>query len=441
MPKSSHFRWFIIVLLFFITIVNYIDRAAIAFAIEEIAKDNSYHTCDSPIFKWHIGGWHLSCINWKGYILGAFGLGYAVTTFLGGIWVDKLKPKVILAVAVIFWAISMFSTALATGFILLFLSRIILGLAEGPNFPALTRAVADWLPAQERVKALSYALIAVPLALAIGGPIVSQLIIYLTWRGMFEILGTLALLWLPLWFVFFKNSPKNSSHVNSTELETIQNKQDNVAQLDKKMPTNAWRYLLTNKTLLANYWAFFVFGYYLFFFMTWLPEYLRHEFRIDITQQGLFTVLPWLLAAIFLWIVGQISDVLTKRTNNLRISRSYPIIISQLLASLFILPIIFLHNPHIGLTITLISLAVACSMSANANYYAINIDIAKERSGTALGIMDTGFALSGFLAPVITGYIVSSTHSYTVGFILLVALGLSSVMIVALFHHPDETKQ
>ena len=93
MAKSSHFRWFIIVLLFFITIVNYIDRAAIAFAIEEIAKDNSYQTCNSPIFKWHIAGWHLSCMNWKGYILGAFGLGYAITTFFGGIWVDKLKPK------------------------------------------------------------------------------------------------------------------------------------------------------------------------------------------------------------------------------------------------------------------------------------------------------------------------------------------------------------
>lgn len=148
--QSTHFRWFIVVLLFFITIVNYIDRAAISFAIEKIPLD---------AFK-------------KGLILGTFGLGYAVTTFAGGIWVDKLKPKRILALAVIFWAISMFSTALASGFVLLFISRIVLGLAEGPNFPALTRTVADWLPAHERVKSLSYALLAVPLAIAIGSPIV-----------------------------------------------------------------------------------------------------------------------------------------------------------------------------------------------------------------------------------------------------------------------------
>lgn len=60
--------------------------------------------------------------------------------------------------------------------------------------------------------------------------------------------------------------------------------------------------------------------------------------------------------------------------------------------------------------------------------------MAKERAGTALGIMDTAFALSGFLAPVITGYIISTTYSYTVGFMSLVALGLSSVIIVGLFH-------
>jgi hypothetical protein len=53
-----------------------------------------------------------------------------------------------------------------------------------------------------------------------------------------------------------------------------------------------WRLLLTNRTLLANYWAFFVFGYFLFFFMTWLPNYLAQTYNLNVKEVGLYTILP-----------------------------------------------------------------------------------------------------------------------------------------------------
>ena len=60
------------------------------------------------------------------------------------------------------------------------------------------------------------------------------------------------------------------------------------------------RALLRNRTLLANTWAFFVFGYFLFFFMTWLPSSLEHAYGLKLRTVGLFTVLPWLAAAVVL---------------------------------------------------------------------------------------------------------------------------------------------
>ena len=66
--------------------------------------------------------------------------------------------------------------------------------------------------------------------------------------------------------------------------------------------------LLTNRTLLANTWAFFVFGYFLFFFMTWLPSYLERKYGLNLGAVGLFTVLPWLAAAFTLWLFGRWSD-------------------------------------------------------------------------------------------------------------------------------------
>ena len=71
--------------------------------------------------------------------------------------------------------------------------------------------------------------------------------------------------------------------------------------------------LLTNRTLLANTWAFFVFGYFLFFFMTWLPSYLERKYGLNLDTVGLFTVLPWLAAAVLLWLFGRWSDHLLRR--------------------------------------------------------------------------------------------------------------------------------
>jgi predicted MFS family arabinose efflux permease len=175
MPKGSRmqpsrFRWFIIFLLFAISVVNYIDRAAISYSIPQIERDLGLSPADA------------------GGILGAFGLGYAITTLLGGIVVDRFGSRVVLAVAAVLWSVSIGATGLATGFVMLYAARVLLGVSEGPNFPALTGAVSRWLAPQERATALGNALVAVPLALAIGGPIVTQLLAWFDWRGTFFIL-------------------------------------------------------------------------------------------------------------------------------------------------------------------------------------------------------------------------------------------------------------
>lgn len=417
--KSSRFRFVIIGLLFFIIVANYIDRSAISYAMDPMS---------------HLFNWNDTQI---GLILGAFGIGYLVTTFLGGIAADRYGARLTLLFAVILWSVAMLFTGFAMGFWMVFLMRVLLGVAEGPNFPCMTRAIGDWLPKEARVRALSYSLMAVPIALAIGGPLVSQLILHFSWRGMFFILGLLALLWLPLWWHFFRDYPDQSPRVNASELAIILDGKNKVVHVDRKRMAGLWRYLLSNTTLLANYWAFFVFGYYLFFFMGWLPTYLDQQYHLKLASIGLFTLLPWTFAALLMWGFGQVSDAIFKKTSSCRKSRSYPIMLSQLLAALCIIPVALTSN--IVIAMIFISLAVGFSMSTNAAYYAINIDIAKERAGTALGIMDAAFAIAGFVAPVFTGWLVTVTGHFEVPFVVLSVLAFSSVIIVYCFHHPDST--
>lgn len=414
MPSSkTHFRFVILTLLFAITVVNYIDRASIAYAIDSITLEFSLSETQ------------------KGLILGAFGIGYFFTTFLGGIAADLSGAKRTMAIAILFWGLTSFMTGIASGFAMIFIARALLGLAEGPGFPCMTRAVTDWLPENERNRALSFALISVPIALAIGGPIASALIDFLSWRGAYFILAGLALIWLPLWLWLFKDKPQQSDRVDINELQYIQTQ--DVIESHIKHEKNHWRVLFFNRTLLANNWAFFVFGYYLFFFMTWLPSYLKQTYNMDLTQIGWYSTMPWLTAALMMWLTGQLCDKIFNKTHNLRFSRSYPILITQILSAVFVVPVIL--SPSIMISMIFISLAVGFAMSANAAYYAVNIDIAKERSGTSLGIMDAVFALSGFIAPVLTGYLISWTGHFEAAFLMLAILALSSGTLVFLLHN------
>jgi ACS family hexuronate transporter-like MFS transporter len=238
MPPSR-FRWFVVFLLFAISIVNYIDRAAISYSIPLIERDLGLSPADA------------------GGILGAFGLGYAITTLLGGIIVDCFGSRSVLAVAAVLWSLSIGATGLASGFAMLYGARVLLGLSEGPNFPALTGAVSRWLAPQERVTALASALVAVPLALAIGGPIITQLLGWFDWRNTFFVLFALSILWIPLWLIFYRDDPGRSRFVDKAELAHIRSKETprqapSRSDAPIEIGATSVSVLLTNRTLLAR---------------------------------------------------------------------------------------------------------------------------------------------------------------------------------------------
>ncbi|OYW41910.1 MAG: hypothetical protein B7Z45_02795 [Azorhizobium sp. 12-66-6] len=413
---TGRFRWFVVALLFVITAINYIDRSAIAFAIHEIEAELGL----SPASV--------------GLVLGAFGIGYILTALIGGIVSDRFGAKITLAASAVVWSISIGLTGAATGFAMLYAARIALGAAEGPCFPALSRAVDDWLPPHERGTALAGALVAVPLSLAIGAPIVTTLIGWLGWRGMFYVLAFLALAWLPLWLFLFQDNPLRSRFVSADEAAAIE-RRGAVPSGSGAEARYGWSVLLTTPTLLANYFAYFVFGYFLFFFMTWLPSYLRKAYGLDLSQVGLVTVLPWLAAAVALGIGGRLSDRTLMRTKSYRRARTYQIALTQAVAALAVIPVAMSGN--INVAVAGLTVAVAACLAPNAAFYAVVVDVVPRYAATAMGVMTVWFAASGFLAPVITGAILQATGEFRYAFLLMAALAVLSVMGLILFHRPD----
>lgn len=138
--SDGNYRWVMIALGFAITLICYLDRSALAWAITPIKKEFGFTDQDF------------------GFIAGAFGIGYMVITVGGGIIVDRWGAHKVWPAAAILWSACTALMGFASSFWLLFLFRTMLGVAEGPHFPALTRVVADWLPGSERGRATAIGL-------------------------------------------------------------------------------------------------------------------------------------------------------------------------------------------------------------------------------------------------------------------------------------------
>ncbi|HEY9793473.1 MAG TPA: MFS transporter, partial [Candidatus Obscuribacterales bacterium] len=413
---------------FFITIVNYMDRSAISYAIEPIKQQ--FHLKDGAF----------------GSIFAAFGVGYVVSTFVGGILVDRFGARKVWSIAAVAWSTMTAALGMAAGFWPLIMIRTMLGITEGPSFPALTRVVADWLPASERVRSTAVGLVAVPLASVVGAPLISGLILAVGWKTMFFVLGTLGIVWAFFWTMLFRDYPENSKQVTRSELNFIregrpvggQRSCEEIRQQSLSGSKTNLRTLLSNPALLSNNYAFFACGYLLFFAIHWLPDYLQQTFALGLRDTGWLLVAPWLTAAIMLTAAAWLSDYLFIKTGSLRLSRSHVIWTCQLLSGLCFIPVVLTHSLPVALIF--MSLGLGFGLAPNAAFYALNGDLAGDRAGTSLGIMTSCSAGAAIIAPWLTGQLKEMTGTFNSGIMLLMFFSLTAVVAILFFQYPDRHK-
>ena len=416
--RPTRYRWLVAGMIFFITLVNFIDRSAISFVIDPLKQE--FHFTDTQF----------------GMILSAFGLGYILLTAFGGWLVDVWGARVVWPLAAIGWSLCVALLGLAVGFWSFIGLRLLLGMSEGPHFPAVTRSVSDWLPPSERARALSLSLVAIPLSAVVGAPITSYLVADLGWRAMFFAISAVGILWAIVWFFVFTDRPEQSPHVNEAEKKLIATTCPKEDKRAKESHVD-WRFILTHPALIANNIAYFAFGYMLFFATLWLPGYFISQHGLNLKSTGWYLVIPWLVGAVFLKAGGFLSDWLYKKTGSGRLSRSHVIWSSQLLAAVSFLALGFTHS--LGWSIFFLSLGLGFGFLPQPAFFSINIDVARDRAASAQGVTSSCLSLAGIIAPALTGWLIDFTGNYQAAFFLLAGLTLCAVVTVILFHHPDRT--
>jgi ACS family hexuronate transporter-like MFS transporter len=407
LTRRPGFRFVIVALCFLLCLVNYMDRVIISFAIEPIKAEFGL---DNTSF---------------GILISAFALGTVSVNALAGWLLDRSNVRIIWSLGIFFWSLMMILLGMAHVLLLFIALRYLLGLGEGINFPAMNRAMADWIPVGELGRMVSVGLLGVPMAMLIGGPLLSHLIEAMGWRKSFISLGVLGILVALACVLLYRKGPFHSSPVKQ--------------EPNAEKPVVSWLELLKNPTLLATSWSFFAFGYVLFFAISWMPGYLEQTYNMKLTTIGWFSSLPWALAIVLMLLAGWISDHLMQRSGSIRTSRVHVIWICQLLSVVFFIPLMFSQTPTVA--VSCLSFAIGFSMMPNSPYYSICTDLFHQQAGAATGIMVTFFSVSGIVSPLLTGWLTDIFGGFSAAFIALVVIVSSAVLGMVLLAHPDTTER
>ncbi|MFM1654832.1 MFS transporter [Brevibacillus sp. B_LB10_24] len=397
---SRNYRYVIMGMIVFMTVVNYVDRGAISYAQEAIIKE-----------------FGLDPKTW-GEILGYFGYGYMFGALFGGFLADKKGPKYVWILAGTAWSVAEIATAFAgqigiavfggsaiAGFAVF---RVLFGLAEGPTFSTINRTMANWASPKERGFAAALGLLGTPLGALLTAPVAVALLSFTDWKMMFIILGLVGLVWVIIWRKMFTDLPEHHPKVSPEELAEIRSTKGLLsgegtvtASADEKIP---WYHFFKNPTLVLNALGYFAFQYVNFLLLTWTPKYLQDTFDFKLSSLWYLGMIPWVGACVTVLLGGRISDALRRKTGSLRIARS-----GLAVVSLFFTAVCFMFIPTVSSVtgvLLLMALGNAFNFVPNTVYWTVIIDTEPSKAGTFGGVTHFFTNIATIVAPTLTGVLV-----------------------------------
>ncbi|MEY8768062.1 MFS transporter [Francisella philomiragia] len=371
--KKSYYNILIIFLLFFLALLNYIDRSTLSIANTEIA--NAFNITPTEM----------------GILLSAFMWPYAIASLPAGYMVDRLGVNKVMLVSMVAWSVACVLGGLVIGFYSILLTRILLGLAEAPFFIVATRIIQHRFPSSQRGLMSSIVALGPRLANILAPLILVGLILLIDWRGMFILLGIIGLLAALGWKLL---------HTEETiECKPTYKKTQKVSISDALKNKNVVFLCIGNLCSSYAYWLF----------LTWLPFYFIKVKHLSLSQMSIATSISFISGIASVMLGGIVSDLMIKKGFTAVFSRLTPIIIGCLVASIAILALPFIDN--IFIIVCVISVTIFCLGLRISPTWALVADISPySLVGTIGGLQNFANFVGAGLAPLITGIILQSTN-------------------------------
>jgi len=366
------FAWTIAALLFFGSVINYMDRTVLGVVMPQIRSDLGLSNAD------------------YGLAVNAFLVCYAVFYVLGGRVADWLGYRRMFTATVLFWSVANMLHAAARGILSLSLFRALLGIGEGGYYPTAIRAIAHWFAPRDRAKAVGLMLCGLSVGTLITPPIVAAITLHFGWRTAFLVTGAAGALLVPPWLWLHRRIRR--AGLLSCETSGSWPGQAEPEEISLRAVLGHRKYLCTlaARAMTDSAW---------FFYLFWLPGYFQQVRGFDLKMVGLTLWIPYLAADIGALAGAWASSGLIRRGHSVNFSRKAILVPSAALLTYFA------GSASLGLAI--ISLAMFGHLSWASNIHTVITEITPPRHvATLYGITGATGTLLGAVTQPVIGYLV-----------------------------------
>ena len=338
------------------------------------------------------------------------------------------------------WTLASTLTALSTGYLGIFVARMLLGVAEAPGMISCQKATGYWFPRHERSRSTAVFDSAAKFANVIGVPLVAFFVVRFGWRWGFGITAMMSIAYFFAYWILYRD-PSQDKKLGTAEHSYIL-----AGGAVKEGPSgigqvNMLGYVLRNRKVWAHTIGYSAYGYSFYLFLTWLPGYMVQTLHMTILKSAAFTIIPWMCASLAdLLIGGFVVDFFIARGVDDSKARKI-FIIGGMIAGLAVFGISLTSDPFWALV--WISIALS-GISAAAPVASSVVSLISPRGGTATVGGFTNFVnnLMGVVAPITTGFIVGWTKSFSgaflvAGVVLLVGILAYGFMLGRIEPIPD----
>jgi ACS family glucarate transporter-like MFS transporter len=281
--KPTRARYWVIVFAVTLAIITYIDRVCISQAAPDISRDLGLSKEE------------------MGLAFSAFALSYALFEIPGGWMGDWIGPRKVLMRVVMMWSLFTAATGWAWNLISLWIARFMFGAGEAGCFPNLTKAFTIWLPQVERVRAQGIMWMSARWGGAFTPLLVVWVFSFLTWRDAFFAFGLIGVVWAVFFYRWFRDDPQNHPAVNAAERALLaEGVQEAIGH--SRIP---WKKFLASRTVWLLWLQYFCMSYGWYFYITWLPTYLKETRGLQLDQNPLMV---WLRGVLEGWFSPDITQ-------------------------------------------------------------------------------------------------------------------------------------
>ncbi len=373
----------VVFLLALSVLINYIDRSNLSIA--------------APLLQDEL---HLSNTQ-LGTLLGAFFWIYALLQIPAGWLVDRFDVKWVFASGFFLWSLATGVTGILHGFVALVVVRVILGIGESVAFPSFSKILATYFTEARRGFPNAMLMVGMSLGPALGILIGGTVIGAFGWRPFFLVLGLGALLWLPPWLAWMpRRQPETVRQAPSSRVGI--------------------KLILKQRSAWGTCLGQFSINYYLYFLVTWLPSYLKRERGLSMNAIARDGFLLFVMCAIAAAIWGKLSDRWINAGTTPTLVRKGALVVGSIGVGVFLMLMVTSQGMSF---LAMLALTGSCLGVACSSGWAVTQTLAgPAAAGRWAGVQNFVGNFAGWIAPILTGFLVDRTGQFWWAFFITAAV-------------------